>query len=77
MNRSTPALELASAAPQVHPGDIVRTGTNCTPIFWVVAVQGDMTWVREDQTDKDYIIPVARCEVLGHRPECDDGPSRH
>ena len=45
-------------------GDLVRTGANMTPVYRVVALDGDKAWLRDEQTGADFIVPACRCAPL-------------
>ena len=46
-------------------GHLVRSGKNATPVFRIVALDGNQAWVRDELRDADYIVPTARCHVVG------------
>ncbi len=48
----------------ISPGDLVRTGSNQFPHFQVIAVHGDMGWLRDVQTGADHLVPLLRCRKL-------------
>lgn len=48
----------------IRPGDLVRTGANLFPHYEVIAVDGDKAWVRNTQSSKDDITPLARIRKI-------------
>lgn len=48
----------------VAVGDVVRAGPNLFPHFDVVAVNGDMVWVRNIQSGQNALMPRARCRKV-------------
>jgi hypothetical protein len=53
-----------SEAEPIVAGDVVRAGLNLFPHFDVVAVHGDMAWVRNVQSGLNALMPLARCRKL-------------
>ena len=49
---------------EIRSGDMIRTGSNATPLFRVVAVHEDQVWVRDEHGRGDYIVPKARCSPV-------------
>lgn len=49
-------------------GDLVRTGENLFPNFTVIAVHGDMAWVKNTQNGADGLTPVDRCRKINGQP---------
>jgi hypothetical protein len=45
-------------------GDLVRAGPNLFPHFDVVALSGDMAWVRNVQSGLNALMPLARCRKV-------------
>ena len=48
-------------APDIEPGDIIRTGENLHPHYRVIAIYSDRAWVRDVQFGADHIVLVANC----------------
>jgi hypothetical protein len=48
----------------IQAGDLVRTGPNLFPHYRVVAVNGDMAWVRDVQTGRDGLTQLKRCRRI-------------
>ncbi|CAN7228199.1 hypothetical protein LJR225_000920 [Phenylobacterium sp. LjRoot225] len=49
---------------EILAGDLVRSGTNLFPHFEVIAVHGDMAWVRNVQNGADQLAPLSRCRKI-------------
>lgn len=45
-------------------GDVIRAGPNLYPHFHVVAVNGDMAWVRNVQSGLNALMPLSRCRKV-------------
>lgn len=50
-----------AAAEEIAIGDVVRAGANLFPHFHVIAVHGDMVWVRNVQSGLNALMPLGRC----------------
>lgn len=48
----------------ISVGDVVRAGPNHFPHFDVVAVHGDMAWVRNVSSGQNALMPLARCRKV-------------
>lgn len=53
-----------NGAEAIVVGDVVRAGPNLFPHFHVVAVSGDMAWVRNVQSGLNALMPLARCRKV-------------
>ena len=53
---------------EILAGDQVCTGPNDFPRYEVIALSGDMAWVRNLQNGADHLALVARCRKIV-RPE--------
>lgn len=49
---------------EIVAGDLVRTGPNLFPHFEVLAVNGDMAWVRNTASGADHLTTVSRCRKI-------------
>lgn len=49
---------------EIGAGDLVRTGPNLHPHYQVIAVHGDMAWVRNVQTHQDGVTRLDRCRRI-------------
>lgn len=55
----------AHQAPEaILAGDVVRTGPNQHPQWRVIAVDGEMAWLRNVQTHADGVTEVRRCRKV-------------
>ncbi len=52
----------------IRVGDLVRTGQNAFPHFTVIAVAGEMAWVRDIQNGADGLTAVSRCRRINGAP---------
>ena len=49
---------------EIAEGDLVRTGPNLHPHHRVIAVHGEMAWVRNTQNGQDVVITLKRCRKI-------------
>jgi hypothetical protein len=52
----------------IRVGDLVRTGQNHFPHFTVIAVAGEMAWVRDIQSGADGLTALNRCRRINGAP---------
>lgn len=45
-------------------GDFVKLGANAGPVYEVIAVRGDMAWIRDPHAS-DSIVAAHRCRRIG------------
>lgn len=57
-------IEHEPAEEPIAVGDLVRTGPNLFPHFAVVAISGETVWLRNVQSGRDALMPLARCRKV-------------
>lgn len=50
-------------------GDLVRTGQNLFPHYMVIAVNGEMAWVRNTENGADGLTAINRCRKINGQPK--------
>jgi hypothetical protein len=49
-------------------GDLVRTGQNMFPHFTVIAIHGEMAWVKNTENGADGLTHLNRCRKINGQP---------
>jgi len=52
------------APEEIRPGDLVRMGANHFPHYAVIAVDGDLAWVRNVTSGEDCLARLDRCRKM-------------